>query len=453
MTRDEARALTNLLLSFATGPELEVNVVAGRRAHLRFARNVASTSGVSDVINIGVTAWKGKRKASASAAITAVPGSERDAVLRHLVAEAEALAALSPGDPEYIPPLGPQKYLEVNAYDAATAEMSPAARAKTVADAIAQARSKKLVAAGIFRNAALVHVMANKAGLFAYFPSSSASFSITARTPDGSGSGYAAVSSVNWKSIDCKEAAAIAAKKAIESRAGRELPPGEYAVILEPQAVADLSPSLLFALTARPADEGRSVFSAPGGKTRIGEKMFGPRVNIFTDPQHPVVPASFYTSAGYPTSKAHLVHSGVLENLSNSPYWAKQKGRQPGPFFVNLIMEGEGKSVSEMIASTRRGILLTRLWYVRPVDPQQALVTGLTRDGSFYIEDGKLAHPVKNFRFNESLVRLLGQIEALGAPQRVQSSEGMNYGDGSILMMLPAMKVKSFRFTSISDAV
>ncbi|MBI3695985.1 MAG: TldD/PmbA family protein, partial [Acidobacteria bacterium] len=128
-------------------------------------------------------------------------------------------------------------------------------------------------------------------------------------------------------------------------------------------------------------------------------------------------------------------------------------GRQPGPFFVNLVMEGEGKSISEMIAATQRGILLTRLWYVRPVDPQQALVTGLTRDGSFYIENGRIAHPVKNFRFNESLVRLLGQIESLGTPQRVQASEGMNYGDGSMPLMLPAMKVKSFRFTSISDAV
>ncbi|MBI3696545.1 MAG: TldD/PmbA family protein, partial [Acidobacteria bacterium] len=171
MTREEARALTNIILSFATEPELEVNVVAGRRAHLRFARNLASTSGVSETVHIGVTAWKGKRKASVSAAITSAPSSERDAALRNLVSEAEALAALSPEDPEYLPPLGPQKYLDVNAYDAATAEMSPAVRAKTVADAIAQAKNKKLIAAGIFRNSGLVHVMANKAGLFAYFPS------------------------------------------------------------------------------------------------------------------------------------------------------------------------------------------------------------------------------------------------------------------------------------------
>ncbi len=116
-------------------------------------------------------------------------------------------------------------------------------------------------------------------------------------------------------------------------------------------------------------------------------------------------------------------------------------------------MDGEGTALADMIKSTERGVLLTRLWYVRPVDPQQALVTGLTRDGTFFIENGKIAFPIKNFRFNESLVRLLGEVEALGTAQRVQSSEGMNYGDGGLPLMLPAMKVKSFRFTSLSDAV
>ncbi len=453
ITRDDARALTRKILSFATVEEMEVSVILGRRAHLRFARNGASTSGVADSTTIGVTAWKGKRKASVSASISVASASNIDSTLRRLVADAEALAKLSPEDPEYMPPLGPQDYLDVSAYDAATADMPAAARAKSVAEALAEAKNKKLVAAGIFRNSGVVRVLANAAGLFGYFPISTASFSITARTFDGAGSGYVEISSVNFKSIDCKEAAAIAVKKALDSHGAREVPPGSYTTILEPQAVADISPSLMVALNARPADEGRSVFSAPGGKTRIGEKLFDQRVNIWTDPQHPVVPGSIYAGDGYPTAKAYLVRNGVLENLSNTRYWAKQKGRQPGPFFVNLVLDGEGKSIADMIASTERGILLTRLWYVRPVDPQQALVTGLTRDGSFYIENGKIAHPIKNFRFNESLVRILGEVEALGTPQRVLSSEGMNYGDGSAPMMLPALKVKSFRFTSLSDAV
>lgn len=451
MTPEQARALTKKILSFASASEIEIGIISGRRAHLRFARNGASTSGVADSTAVGITAWKGKRKASVSASLAAEDASEAD--LKKLVSEAEALAALSPEDQEYVPLLGPQQYLEVNAYDRATAEMSAAARAKAVGDAIAQAKSKKLVAAGIFRNSSVVRVLANSGGLFAYFPATSVSFSITTRTGDGTGSGYAAVSSVALKSIDTKEAASIAVKKAIDSHGARELSAGGYTTILEPQAVADLSDSLLGALNARPADEGRSVFSAPGGRTRMGERLFDARVNIYTDPQHPVVPGEIHGPDGYPTSKAYLVRNGVLESLSNSRFWAKQKSRQPGPFFVNLVMDGEGKSVSDMIASTERGILLTRLWYVRPVDPQQALVTGLTRDGSFYIENGKIAYPIKNFRFNESLVRILGEVEALGTPQRVLSSEGINYGDGSTAMMLPALKVKSFRFTSLSDAV
>ncbi len=449
MTRSEAEALVKKILGFGRVKELEVQITAGRRAHLRFARNAATTSGVSDTDVVSVTAWQGKRKAAVSAAGAAGDG----AALRRLVQDAEDLARLSPEDPEYQPLLGPQQYLEVNAYDAATAEMPAAARAKAVAAAIAHAKAQRTVAAGIFRNSGVVHVLGNSAGLFAYFPVSSASFSITARTPDGSGSGYNSVSSVRSSSLDTKEAAAVAVRKALDSRGARDLPPGVYTTILEPQAVADLSPSLIFALHARPADEGRSVFSAPGGKTRIGERIFDPRVSIYTDPQHPVVPASAFADDGYPAGKAYLARSGVLENLSNSRYWARQKGRQPGPFFVNLIMDGENHPLSDLIAATERGILVTRFWYVRPVDPQQGLVTGLTRDGSFYIEKGRILHPVRNFRFNESLVRILGEVEMLGAPQRVSSSEGQNYGDGSALWYAPAMRVKSFRYTSVSDAV
>jgi predicted Zn-dependent protease len=450
VTREQARSLTRRILAFAAVPEIAVELEAGRRAYLRFARNAPSTSGVSEDLTVKVTAWRGKRKASVAA--NAAPEASESA-LRRLVAEAEARAALSPEDPEYVPLLGPQTYLDVRAFDRETAELSPSARAKAAGDAIAQVKSRNLIAAGIIRNSAVYYALANSAGLFAYFPVTRVSFSITARTADGAASGYAAAGSVSFRSVDCKEAAAIAAKKALDSRGARELPPGSYSVILEPQALADLSPSLVYALNARQADEGRSVFSAPGGKIKIGERIFDPRVNIYTDPQHPVVPGSIYGEDGYPTARSYLARAGVLENLSNSRFWAGQKGRRPGPFVVNLIMDGEGKSVAEMIASTDRGLLLSRLWYVRPVDPQQALVTGLTRDGSFYIENGKIVHAVKNFRFNESLVRLLGEVEMLGVPQRVFSSENVNYGDGGMPMLLPAIKVKSFRFTSISDAV
>ena len=445
MTYDDARNLTKKILSFATVKEAQVRVELVRQASLRFARNAVSTSGASESTTVTVTAWKGTRKASAAAAM-ALPGAD-DSTLRRLVAEAEELAGLSPEDPEHVELLGEQKYLEVNAYDRTTAEMPAAARAKAVGDAIGYAKSRKVIAAGFYQNSTTTQVLANSAGLFAYFPSTEAYFSITGRTSDASGSGYAAVTSVRVASVDTRETAAIATRKAVESRGARELPPGAYPAILEPQALADLIPSFRPALAARSADEGRSVFSAAEGKTQLGQKIFAPGVNLYTDPQHAVVPASPFGEDGYPTAKSYLARGGVLESLSSSRFWAQKTGRRPGPYFVNFIMEGEGKPLADLIASVERGLLLTRFWYIRAVDPRQALVTGLTRDGTFYIEKGKVQHPVKNFRFNESLVRLLGEVEASGAPQRVMATEG------SSPLLLPPIKVRSFRFTSISDAV
>jgi len=447
MTSEQAGALTKRILSFAQVPEVEVSGQFARRGHLRFARNAASTSGETESADVTVTAWKGRRKASVSASLSLSAGQADDGALRRLVGEAEALAALSPEDGEYLPLLGPQTYPEVNAWDRATAELAPAARAKAVGEAIAVAKSRKVVAAGFFQNSGVARALANSAGLFACFPASSVSFSITARTPEGTGSGFAAVRSMRVQAVDCQEAAAIACKKALDSRAPREMAPGAYPTILEPQAAADLFAGLLFSAQARAADEGRSVFSAPGGKTRIGEKTFDSRVTLYTDPQHPVAASAPLGEDGFPAAKAYLSRQGVLENLTYSRYWAQQKGRKPGPFFVNLVMDGEGKSLAQMIGSLERGILLTRLWYIRAVDPQQGLVTGLTRDGSFYIEKGQIRYPIKNLRFNESLVRILGEVEGLGTPQRVAG------GEGSVPMLLPAIQVRSFRFTSVSDAI
>jgi predicted Zn-dependent protease len=445
VTQEEARSLTKKILAFASVPEAQVRLQLVREAHLRFARNATSTSGVSETLNVSVTAWKGRRRASASAAVSTTGGD--DGALKALVAQAEELAGLSPEDPEYVKPLGEQKYLEVNAQDAATAETPAAARAKAAGDAIAYARSRKVVAAGFLQNTNRIEVLANTAGLFAYFPSTRATFSTTARTPDGTGSGYASVSSVRGANVDGREAVAIATRKALESRGARELAPADYTAILEPQAVADLIPSFMPALAARAAEEGRSVFSAAEGKTRVGQKIFAPDVNLYTDPQHPVVPATSFAEDGHPTAKAYLARAGVLENLTSSRFWAAKAGRRPGPYFVNLILDGQGKSLADLIASVERGLLVTRLWYIRSVDPRQALVTGLTRDGTFYIEKGKVQYPVKNFRFNDSLVRMLGELEASGTPQRVLSF------DGDTPLLLPPIRVRSFRFTSISDAV
>ena len=447
MTREQARALTKKVLEAAKVPEVSIELVDRRHGFLRFARNAPTTSGFTRTASADVTAWKGKRKASVSASVNLADPAEAEATLKELVKQAEELAALSPEDREYMPLLGPQEYVEVNGYDEATAELPAVQRTKAVSDAIETAKKQKVIAAGFFENVAETSILANTAKLFAYYPGSVATFSVTARTPDEQGSGYTAVSSHKFGSLDMKETTAIAAKKAIASRNGRETKPGAYTTILEPQAVGDLISRLDF--DARLADEGRSVFAASGGKTRLGEKIFDGRVNMYADPNHPIVPSRPVGPNGYPVKKADLVRGGVLKNLSYSRFWAAKHEKQPGPYQTNLIIDGENVPLAKLIASTERGVLVTRLWYIRSVDPQQALFTGLTRDGTFWIEDGKIKHPLKNFRFNESPYKLLAEVEALGTPQPAVRSE--RYSD--FRMLLPAMRVKSFRFTSLSDAV
>ncbi len=447
MTRDEAQALTKKVLKSAKQPEVAIELADRRHGFIRFARNAPTTSGFTQSAEARITAWKGKRKASASASVNLADAAEAEAALKTLVAQAEELAAVSPEDREYMPLLGPQEYVEVDGYDETTAELPARRRTKAVADAIETAKKQKVIAAGFFENVAETSILANSAGLFAYYPGSVATFSVTARTSDEKGSGYTAASSHKFASIDVKETTAIAAKKAIDSRGGRELKPAAYPTILEPQAVGDLISRLDF--DARLADEGRSVFTKSAGKTRLGEKVFDSRVNIYSDPQHAVAPSSPIGPGGYPVARADLVREGVLKNLSYSRFWAAKNKKNPGPYQTNLIIDGENTSLAKLIASTERGVLVTRPWYIRSVDPQQALFTGLTRDGTFWIEDGEIKYPLKNFRFNESPYRILGDVDALGSSQ--PTVRGERYGD--FRMLLPAIKLNSFRFTSISDAV
>jgi predicted Zn-dependent protease len=169
--------------------------------------------------------------------------------------------------------------------------------------------------------------------------------------------------------------------------------------------------------------------------------MFDERVNIYTDPGHPIAPVAPFSGDGYPRNRTNWIENGTVVNMPNSPYWAKKTGVAYVPNGGNIIMDGGDESLEKMIKNTRRGILVTRLWYIRSLDPQTLLYTGLTRDGTFYIEDGKIKYPIKNFRFNESPIVMLNNIEALGKPERI---------DGN---MIPPMKIRDFTFSSLSDAV
>ncbi|MNL18568.1 peptidase PmbA [compost metagenome] len=236
-------------------------------------------------------------------------------------------------------------------------------------------------------------------------------------------------------------------RKASASAEAKALEPGKYTVILEPAAAAGLVGFMMFFFDARSADEGRSFLSKAGGGNKLGEQVYGPEVNIFTDPGYDDAAVYPWDGDGLPRTKMPIVENGKVVNLEYSRYWAQKQGKTAKASPGNLIMAGGDKSTADLIRTTERGILVTRTWYIRMVDPQTVLLTGLTRDGTFYIENGQIKHPIKNFRFNESPVIMLNNIEELGRPVRVKSDET------DTVMVLPPMKLRDFTFTSLSDAV
>ena len=200
-------------------------------------------------------------------------------------------------------------------------------------------------------------------------------------------------------------------------------------------------------MDGRQADEGRSFMSKPGGLTKLGEKMVDERVNIYSDPFNTDLPSSTWAGDGRRQEKIYWIEKGAIKNLFYSRFWAQKKGVKAVPQPNTVIMEGTNQSIEDMIKGTEKGILVTRLWYIRNVDPQTVLLTGLTRDGTFYIENGEIKFPIKNFRFNESPIIMLNNLEALGKPERTVS------GESNINAMIPPMKIRDFTFTSLSDAV
>jgi predicted Zn-dependent protease len=441
LTKDEAFALLKKVLSYSKADECEVNLNGTDNGNIRYARNSVSTSGKISQSTLAVSAAFGKKQGIATI------NEFDDASLEKVVRRAEELAKLAPENPEFMSYLEPQKYAEPVTYVPATANITPKQRTDLVAESLAVAKAAKAVAAGFLEDSSGFAAMMNSKGLFAYNTTTNTNFSITVRTEDGLGSGYVTKGYNDITKLDTKSATQIATDKALKSAAAKAIEPGKYTVILEPAAAAVLMERIFFGLDARQADEGRSFLSKPGGKTKLGEKLVDERVTLYSDPLNPELPTSTWSGDGRPQEKVMWIEKGVVKNLTYSRYWAQKQNVKPIPGPDAMIMEGGTKSLEDLIKGTKKGILVTRLWYIRDVDPQSLLLTGLTRDGTFYIEDGKIQFPVKNFRFNESPVIMLNNLEELGKPERTVSGESFtNY-------LLPPMKIRDFTFTSLSDAV
>lgn len=444
LSQAEAESLAKRIVSFSQADSCRVSIQSSARGNTRFAVNQVSTSGDNEDISIRVRVTVGKKVGAATT------NRIDDEALRQVVQLAERIARLQPDDPELMPELGPQQYMTIDAYHAATAAAEPEQRAEIVRKVTEASRAAGLSATGYLEVVTAANAIANSAGLFAYHRSTDCAFTTTVRTTDGAGSGWAGAAARDIGTIDGAALAATAIDKATRSLNAVAVEPGRYTVVLEPTAVGNLVQLMAFATNARQADEGRSFFSKPGGGTKIGLKVVDDRVSLRSDPQDALAPGVPFDGDGLPTRKVNWIEGGVVKELGYDRFWAQRRSVAPVVFPGSLQMPGGTQSMQEMIASTERGILVTRFWYIRPVDPRTILYTGLTRDGTFLIERGKITKAIKNLRFNESPVFLLNNIEALGPPQRVSASES---GSAGVPIVVPAVKARDFTFTSLSDAV
>jgi predicted Zn-dependent protease len=316
-----------------------------------------------------------------------------------------------------------------------------------VAEAIAVIESAGQTAAGIYSTGDSVLALLNSRGISTYHQETMATFSVTAMAGDSSG--WAKASACDAGTLDPVKLASIAASKTVASAAPGVWDPGKYTVILEPAAVLDLVGQMFMDFSATALRDGRSFLA-----DRIGKSLFGKNVTIYDDVYHPLQSGPAFDGEGIARRKLAMVENGVVREVAYSRQAASQEGKQPtghgfplpnelGEAPVNVVIAGGEATIDEMIASTERGILVTRLWYIREVDPYEKIMTGMTRDGTFRIENGQVTGGLRNFRFNQGLVELLQNVEALGPAVRASGEETSD-------AVVPAMKVRDFNFTEVT---
>ncbi len=325
LSEADAQALSQKILALSKADSCIVTLGGADSRHVRFAQNMATTNGSPSSIAVSVESHFGMRSGSAS-------GTDLgDAALAALVAESENTARLAPENPEFMPPIGPQKYLQGTDFSPATASATSAMLAAAVRPVLQQAQEQNLQASGFLDAGAGFSSFANSKGLFVYDQSTDVLHTVTARTPDGTGSGWAGTTHSDFSKMDIASLGATAIDKAIRSRKPAKLPPGKYTVILEPSAVSDLICILIGdEFDQRSADEGRNFATKMGGGSRVGEQVFGKNVTIYSDPNDPLVPGSIYSDDGLPAQRTSWIENGILKNLQCGRYWAQKTEARSG---------------------------------------------------------------------------------------------------------------------------
>ncbi len=436
LSKDQARQILDRILGLSPADDTEAFIGSGASALTRFAQSTIHQNVAQSSEGVSVRVRIGQRLGSASAS------EFGDAALRRMLDAVVEAAKLSEQDPDLLPLIGPQEYRDVESYDpaASTDAIGPAERAAGVAGVVAACRETGLTAAGSFANSASASAQANSEGLFAFHQGSSVSFSVTASADDSTG--WAGASSHKAADVDPAVLGQRAIAKALAGPAPRDVEPQQYTVILEPQAVANVVSFLSSEFNALAVDEGRSCFTG-----KVGEKVMGENITITSDPYHRLLQGRPFDGEGLPRRQVTLIDKGVVANLVYDRLTAKKHDVEPtghgfggsntaGAYPTALVFSDGEVTLDDMIKDTAAGILITRLWYLRTVDPMKLIVTGMTRDGTFWIENGEVKHGLKNMRFNESVLSVLGNVAAMSPAERVNG------------MVVPAMKVEEFAFTS-----
>jgi PmbA protein len=419
----------------------EIDAAANTDALTRFANNTIHQNVAEQTLSISVRAIMDSRTARATTNKT------DDESLARVVAAAASLAKNQPRNLDLLPLLGKPKYQKVSRSFSSTAETTPQDRAHAVAKVCKHAAKHKQTAAGIFVSGSSHSILANSKGLFTHYEQTRAEFSITILESDSSG--WAKANSPDIHKIDPQALAEGASEKSAQSRKPRELAPGHYVTILEPSAVLDLMGSLFFDFSGTAIEDKRSCLTG-----RMGQKLFGENITVWDDAYHPLQTGYPYDGEGQPREKVLLIDRGIAKNVVYARATAKRAKRKPtghgfslpndfGEAPMNIVFTGGDKSVDEMILTTERGVLVTRLWYIREVDPYKKILTGMTRDGTFLVENGKIAGGVRNFRFNQSVIEMLANVEMLGPAER-------SAGEEAFEMVVPAMKIRDFHFSEVT---
>ena len=449
-SREEVKAITDKVIDMAKADAVEVEFNGGERSATRFANSNITANMVQFDRNVAITVHAGGKSG------TATVRDFDDETLKQAVADARKRAeeARESQDP---PPvlLGPQDYEPVDAALPSGVNYGPAERARAVRQSLDICAKKGVLGSGYIPKVYQTTCSANSKGLFAYYQYAEASFILTARTRDGGGSGWAGITGVKDTSlIDPVQLTETAADKALESQKPRALEPGRYTVILEPRPAARFLSLMLGLFAARTAEGavGNYFSGKERGTTKVGEKLFSEQFTLKSDIGNPILRQSPIGTDGAPARDVTWVEKGVLKNLYYDRQWATRQKKEMTPSSTSnsLVMEGSDQSIADMVKSTRRGLLVTFFWYIRPVDQPTLLNTGMTRDGLFLIEKGEIVGPVQNFRWNMSPIVGFNNLTAVGKPVPIHTGEAY---DGPGTALVPPVRIEDFYMTSVSPAV